>query len=235
MSWASSAGGWVGGGCGGEAFDEPAGDAGGEERLSGGDDPHGVEDVLGPGVFEEEPAGAVAQRLVHVVVEVEGGEHDDPRAGEVRVAGDPPGGLEPVESGHADVHQEHVGPGRLGDGDGVVAVVGFADEFEVVGVADHRGEAGAHERLVVGDGDADGHVDAGLTGRRALTTNPPWGSGPAVSSPPWTAARSRMPTRPCPPAATVEAVACPSSRTSTSHVVVGVAKQHRGVGAARRV
>ena len=53
----------------------------------------------------------------------------------------------------------------------------------------------AHERLVVGDGDAGGHVGAGLTGRRARTTNPPWGSGPAVSSPPWAAA-SAMPPRP---------------------------------------
>ena len=65
--------------CGGEALDEPAGDAGGEEGLAGGDDPDGVEDVFWSGVFEEEPAGAVAQRLVDVVVEVEGGEDDDPR------------------------------------------------------------------------------------------------------------------------------------------------------------
>jgi hypothetical protein len=135
-------------------------------------------------------------------------------SGELGVAGDPAGWLEPVEVGHADVHEEHVGAGPFGEGDRLVAVAGFADEFKVVGVADHGGEPGAHERLVVGDGDVDGHTATGLKGRRAVTTKPPWGSGSAVSSPPWTAARSRIPTRPCPPVAPGGDVGGPSSRTS---------------------
>jgi hypothetical protein len=49
-----------------------------------------------------------------------------------------------------------------------------------------------------------------LDGKRALATNPPWGSGHAVSSPPWTATRSRRPMRPCP--AVPIAAAWPSSR-----------------------
>ena len=215
MSWASALGGRAASGLGGEAFDEPAGDAGGEEGIAGGDDPHGVEDVFGSGVFEEEAARSAAQRLVDVVIEIERGQHDDPYPGELGIAGDPSGGLEPVESGHPDVHEEDVRPHASRDVDGVGAVVGFADQFEVVGVADHRGEPGADERLVVGDGDRDGHDSTVPSGRRALTWNPPLGAGPAMSSPPWTAARSRMPTRPCPPPPAVEAVACPSSRIST--------------------
>ncbi len=93
MRWASALGGGVGSGLGGEALDEPAGDAGGEEGIAGGDDPHGVEDVFGSGVFEEEAARSAAQRLVDVVVEIERGQHDDPCPDELGIAGDPSGGL----------------------------------------------------------------------------------------------------------------------------------------------
>src|SRR5829696_947377 len=71
----------------------------------------------------------------------------------------------------------------------------------------------------------DGHVSTVSNGRRAVTRNPPVGAGPATTSPPWTAARSRMPIRP--PPNDGDAVPCPSSHTSTISAV-GVAHQHDG-------
>ena len=69
-----------------------------------------------------------------------------------------PRGLDAVELGHADVHQDDVGLQPLGLLDGVEAVGGLADDLEVVlGVEDHA-EPGAHERLVVGDQQAHAHA-----------------------------------------------------------------------------
>src|SRR5690606_39951567 len=52
------------------------------------------------GVLDEEAARSAAQRLEHVLVQLERGEDDDPDAVEPVVGGDPPGGLQPVQSGH---------------------------------------------------------------------------------------------------------------------------------------
>ena len=64
----------------------------------------------------------------------------------------PPGGLDPVQLRHADVHQHDVGLQlRAPRSTASSAVGGLADHVDVVlGVEDHA-EAGAHERLVVGD------------------------------------------------------------------------------------
>ena len=71
--------------------------------------------------------------------------------------------------------------------DGVEAVGGLADDLEVVlGVEDHA-EAGAHERLVVGDQQPDAHAtlnSRAADGSAARTRQPPPSAGPASSSPP---------------------------------------------------
>ena len=73
------------------------------------------------------------------------------------VGQDAPRRLEAVELGHADVHQDDVGPQRAHLVDRLAAVRGLADDLDVgLGVEDHA-EAGAHERLVVDEQDAD-HV-----------------------------------------------------------------------------
>jgi hypothetical protein len=48
----------------GELVDQPAGDGGREERLAGGDDAHGLEQVLGGDVLEQKAAGARRERVV---------------------------------------------------------------------------------------------------------------------------------------------------------------------------
>jgi hypothetical protein len=63
---------------------------------------------------------------------------------------DPPGGLQAVQGGHPDVHQHDVGAQPAGGGHRVQAVGGLADHLDAGGGEDH-GEAGADQRLVVGD------------------------------------------------------------------------------------
>lgn len=55
---------WRGCGPGGEFPDQPAGDAGGEQCVAGGDDPDGGEQFRRWGVLEQESTGSAAQRSV---------------------------------------------------------------------------------------------------------------------------------------------------------------------------
>ena len=74
---------------------------------------------------------------------------------------DGPGGLDPVEDGHAHVHEHDVGPVELDQAHGVGAVGGLADDLEVVlGLEDHA-EPLAQQRLVVGQDDPDRHAVVG--------------------------------------------------------------------------
>ena len=105
-------------------------------------------------VLEQEAGGADAQRLEDVLAGVEGREHHD-RRGVLRVGEDPLGRREPVELGHADVHQHDVGAPAGDDVDRGVAVGRLADDGDVgLGVEDDA-KAGAQQALVVGDDDGD--------------------------------------------------------------------------------
>ena len=101
------------------------------------------------GVLEQEPAGAGAQRLVDVVVEIERREHQHADGvGHVR-PGEASGRFDPVEDRHADVHQHDVGSEALDDLDRVETIGGLTDHLDVgLGVED-RLEAGAHDVLIV--------------------------------------------------------------------------------------
>ena len=143
----------------------------GASRASpAGDDPDRLQQVVGGGVLEEEPAGAGPECLVDVLVEVEGGQDEHARG--AGPGGDPAGGLDAVEIRHADVHQHDLRtqpPRRL---DHFFAVTRLSDHLQVrFGVQDDP-EPGADKFLVVGDQDADGHgwaPFAPVSGRRART------------------------------------------------------------------
>src|SRR5262249_5362998 len=119
-------GGGGGAGGGGESGVGRPGHGGGGEAWAGGAVRGGLQELAGARVLEQEAAGAGPERGVDVLVEVEGGEHEHTRAGERRVGADQPGRLEPVEDGHADVHQDDVREDPPGDVDGLPAVAGFA-------------------------------------------------------------------------------------------------------------
>ena len=80
------------------------------------------------------------------------------------------GGLESVEDGHADVHQDHVREGAPGEVDGLAAGGrGAGDQHVVLGV-DQCCEAVADRGLVVGDEYADHRL--GWYGSSACTPKP---------------------------------------------------------------
>ena len=76
--------------------------------------------------------------------------------------------------------------------DSFVAVGGGADDLDAVEQPEQRREAFADDALVVGDEDADRVVMPGTHN----STRKPSAVGPAVSVPPSSSARSRMPVSP---------------------------------------
>src|SRR5207302_5626640 len=121
----------------------------------------------------------------------------------------------PVQAGHPHVHQDHVRAQPPDLLDRLQPVTRLARHLDVrLGLEDHP-KAGSDQGLVVDDQDPDRHQGSAPSGSRACTPKPPPGSGPARSSPPKRATRSRIPISPWPE----EAGCCsplpfPSSRTS---------------------
>jgi hypothetical protein len=140
----------------------------GGQRTAGGHDPDGRQQLLFGGVFEQEAAGAGAERLIDVFVEVEGGQHQDP-GGCVGGRDELAGGFKAVEDRHADVHQDYIGVQASGCLDRLAAVAGFADDLDVgLGLEEHA-KAGPDQPFVVGEQDADAHGGPLGSGRRART------------------------------------------------------------------
>ena len=105
---------------------------------------------------------------MHVLVEVERGQHEDARGR--ALLDEPARRLHAVEHRHADVHQDHVGPATLGERDRLGAVLGFADDLDLGSGSEDGPEPGAHERLVVADQDPDAHGCVSSSGSRARTS-----------------------------------------------------------------
>src|SRR5699024_6343387 len=143
-------------------LEQAARGGGGDHRVPAVHGADRAQQVLGLGVLEQEAAGPGTDRGDHVLVEVEGGQHDDlrrPALGGLRE--DLRGGLDPVLARHAHIHQHHVDPAGAQLLDGGGAVRGLDDDLHVVlRVDDHR-ETGADQRLVVDEGDAQGTVEGG--------------------------------------------------------------------------
>ena len=137
-----------------ELLDHATRDRRREQRVAVRDDVDRVDELLGRRVLEQEPARADSQRLVHVLVEVEGREDEDARALLLPVE-QSAGRLEPVDVRHADVHQDHVRLHAVRGVHRLRAVGRLADDLDVLlGVEDHP-ESRPNERLVVDDEDAD--------------------------------------------------------------------------------
>ena len=64
----------------------------------------------------------------------------------------------PVHAWHADAHQHDIRVEACGEFERLLAVDGFAHDFDVGLAVQDDAEAAAHERLVVGDQHAD-HAD----------------------------------------------------------------------------
>ena len=128
--------------------EQPARDLGRQKRIARGHRPHRPNQFLGGHVLEDEAAGARAESVHDVVVEPKGGEDEH------LVAGQPPRCLDAVEVRHPNVHQQHVGPERARGLHRLLAVLGLAHHLHLPGGLEHGAKAGPHQRLVVGDQDA---------------------------------------------------------------------------------
>jgi hypothetical protein len=74
---------------------------------------------------------------------------------------------EPVDPGHAQVHQHDIRPVAPDRLDRRRAILGLADDFQVVGGAEDRPQVRAHHRLVVDDHHPDGHGQGRAAGADA--------------------------------------------------------------------
>src|SRR5690606_19309364 len=149
--------------------------------------------------------------------EVEGREDDDAHRPAARAdplgREDPPRRLDPVELGHAQVHEDDVGLEVGDESHRLVAVTGLADDLQVGLGVDDRAHAGPEELLVVDEQDPDGwggrrahrRISRARTGTQAVAVcrsrpSPPSGCARRRTSrrPPTPSSRRRMPSSPCP-------------------------------------
>jgi hypothetical protein len=119
---------------------------------------------------------------------------------------DLPGRLDPVQPWHAQVHQDQIGIVFGGKTNGLAAIRGLGDYLQFwCGVEEHA-ESRANQPVVVhqkhggpggerSDGGCHRAAAVGVVGRWALTCQP-LPSAPAVSVPPASRTRSRMPMTP---------------------------------------
>src|SRR5439155_27085754 len=92
------------------------------------------------------------QGFEDVLIKIERGEDQDARhrADALEQA---PCGLDAVQPGHSDGHEDDVWTKPPGSVDGVGAVDGFTDDLDIGFRAEDASKAGADHRLVVGDQD----------------------------------------------------------------------------------
>ena len=171
----------------GELFDEPFRNRRSQQRVACGDDADGFDQILRRRGLEEERGGTGGECVEDVFVQLEGGEDHH-----ARQACDLARGRDAVEARHADVHQDDVGALFADEVDRLLAVRRLARDLHVgLRLHDHA-EACAHQRLVVGDDDADQL----LRGSLARTVKPPSDDDPVFISPPKSSTLSCMPIRP---------------------------------------
>jgi hypothetical protein len=114
-----------------------------------------VQQLVRSCIFEQEPAGTRPERPVHVLVEVERRQHEHAGLRERRVCANQSRGLEPVEHGHADVHEHHMREDSPGEVHCFAAVAGLARNLHLLLARYQRGETGTNGGLVIGDEDAN--------------------------------------------------------------------------------
>ncbi len=151
----------------GECVQEPAGHGRSEQSIAPGDDPDGQDQLIRPDVLQKKTAGPRTQRLDHVLVDIERREDQNP--GRLVLGCQDPGGLDPIQDGHPDVHEDHVRSKASGLLDRLRSIRGLADEIYVLLRPECHVEGSSHERLVIRDQDPDRHDVLPSSGRDAAT------------------------------------------------------------------
>jgi hypothetical protein len=109
---------------------------------------------------------------------------------------------QPVDLGHPDVHQHHVGGQPIDQRLYAAAVAGLPNHPDVVRAAEHHHQSGPQERIVVHDQDPDHRLlgrlgcSHGGHGNQAASRKSPSTVRPCSSRPSTSAARSVSPINP---------------------------------------
>ena len=200
----------------GEVLDESAGGGGSHDRVAGVHMVDCSHELLQGRVFEEEAAGARPDGLIGVLIKVEGGQDDHPRA-IGSALDDGARRVNPVHPRHAHVHEDNVRLDPLDQIDGGASVLRLPNDFDtLLGLQQHAETESVHLLVIdedeskshafssvpsgAGSGDArdsgDSASDRSSHGSTARRRKPPPSRGPASRAPPWEATRSCMPRRP---------------------------------------
>src|SRR3954451_17584760 len=150
-----------------ELLDELRGHRRADQRLALHHGADRVGDLLDGDLLQQVAGGAGLDRLVEIVLLVGDGQHEDLHRR--HRLGQPPGGLDAADPGHADVHQQDVGSELLGLGDGVLAVLRLADDVDAVLELQDLDETPPEEGVIVDDQDADRLA----RGRTVVVDHPP--------------------------------------------------------------
>ena len=118
-----------------------------------GPDPR--DDVVGLGVLQQVADGTGVEGGDDPLGVRERGQHQHVRTA---VGDDLPGGGDPVDPGHLQVHEDDVGAGLADDLDGLLAVGRRPDHGDVVDPGEQLLEPAAHDGVVVDEHHADGHL-----------------------------------------------------------------------------
>ena len=130
------------------------------------------------------------QRVVDVLVEIVGGQHEYPCAALRR--DQPARRLDAIHRRHLDVHQKDIRIEFSREVQRLASIGSLPDNLDLLlGLKNHP-QSAANDSLVVGDHDVD-HL---ATGKTARSAQPPSARGPTSSRPPKTSTRSRRPARP---------------------------------------
>ena len=105
------------------------------------------------GILEEIAGGPGLHRPDDVGVGVIGREDED--GGGVGERGNEPGGSCPVQDGHAQIHEHHIGTQPGDHGQRLRSIGGLTDHLQAGLLGEHGHHAGPHHRVVVHDEEPD--------------------------------------------------------------------------------
>ncbi len=126
---------------------QPCRDAGSQHGLAPGRGVDGVHQLLARGVLEQVADGARLDGPLDLRVGLVRGQ--DQHAGPGGPGDDLRGGTRPVEDGHPQIHQHHVGLQPFDETDCRPAVLGLADDLDGGFVRQQGDDPGAHHGVVV--------------------------------------------------------------------------------------
>src|SRR3989454_6954444 len=197
-------------------------DRGTEPRVAARDRAQRELELAAVGVLEQVAHGTCHERAPHRFVVAVHGDDDDARS---RVFLCHPGGhFQAVESRHGDIQQRDVGLALTNEPQRFAAVARFRHHRDARQIREEREHARSDQRVIIRDQQSQRAQAAPVSGRRARTVVPRPGAESISRSPPASATRSCMLSRPWLPPFTARLRAAgtlkpwPSSRTTSCSV-----------------